>query len=112
VSGYKRLTALLVGIPLGIVAVAWVLLFGVMHVESSDTTLVAAALGFTGVVVTACVSAIGVTVNRQAERRLEQQRIDERNRLRSTPRCARANCCPAPAVNPRHPRRSPRGCSR
>jgi hypothetical protein len=82
VSGYKRLTALLVGIPLGIVAVAWVLLFGVMHVESSDTTLVAAALGFTGVVVTACVSAIGVTVNRQAERRLEQQRIDERNRLR------------------------------
>ena len=56
-----------VGIPLGIVAVAWVLLFSVMHVRSSDTTLVAAALGFTGVVVTACVSAIGVTVNRQAE---------------------------------------------
>lgn len=82
VSGENRVTALLVGLPLGIVVVAWVLLFSVMHVRSSDTALIAAGLGFTGVVVTACVSAIGVTVNRQAERRLEQQRIDERNRLR------------------------------
>jgi hypothetical protein len=82
VSGNKRLTAVLVSVPLGIVAAAWALLFGVMDGQSSDKTLVAPALGFTGVVVTACVSAIGVTVNRQAERRLEQQRIDERNRLR------------------------------
>ena len=111
-SGYKRLTALLVGIPLGIVAVAWVLLFGVMHVESSDTTLVAAALGFTGVVVTACVSAIGVTVNRQAERRLEQQRIDERNRLRLDAAMRAGELLSGASGQSPAPAASPRGCSR
>jgi hypothetical protein len=53
-----------------------------MQPGAASETVVAAAIGFAGVVVTACVSAIGLFVNRQAEKRLAQEREEEENRLR------------------------------
>ena len=48
----------------------------------SDDKRAAAALGFAGVVVTACVSLAGTLLNRQTERRLEREHQDEFARLR------------------------------
>jgi hypothetical protein len=63
------------------VVVAWVLLLTVMHVGANNSAPVAAALAFSGVLVTACVSIIGLLANRQADKRLAQEHDEERRRL-------------------------------
>ncbi|UFS97159.1 hypothetical protein [Nocardia huaxiensis] len=67
---------------MAIIIAAGLVLFGPMEFTSEDRSLLAPALTFSGVVVTACVTAIGLILNHQATRRLEQSREDEHNRLR------------------------------
>lgn len=81
VSGERKLIGAAIAAPLAIVLVAWVMLLTVMHVGASNSAPVAAALAFSGVVVTACVSIIGVLANRQAEKRLAQEHDQAEKRL-------------------------------
>lgn len=55
---------------------------GVPSLTPSEASLFTAGFAFTGVVVTACVSGIGVLARHQAERRLTQEHVDEEQRLR------------------------------
>lgn len=70
------------GIPGVLIISAWLVLFGPMELKSEHSSLVAPALAFTGAAVTAAVTMIGLILNQQANRRLDQSREDEHNRLR------------------------------
>lgn len=79
--GDRRLVLATIIVPLLIPVGVLLILFGPMHIRS-DGPVVPAAFALGGVAVTAFVSMIGVILNRQADRRLDQGREEERNRLR------------------------------
>lgn len=65
-----------------VAGVSWLLLLRPWHRAGGGTSDMAAVAGFAGVLVTASVSLIGLTVTRQSNRRLSQEAKDEQRRLR------------------------------
>lgn len=65
-----------------VAGVSWLLLLRPWHRAGGSTGEITAVVGFVGVLVTAAVSLIGLTVTRQSNRRLSQEANDEQRRLR------------------------------